>query len=213
MSRVACYVDGFNLYHAIDDLAKPHLKWADIRALAASLCRPGESLLKTSYFSAYATWRAGAYARHRHFVAALMASGVECHMARFSEKDAQCRVCNARWIAHEEKETDVHFSLTLLEDAIDDVFDRAILISADGDHVPAVRRVRKRFPGKQILLAAPPGRLGHARELAKVCNSKIEITQGRIAKYLLPATVLDRHGKTVAQRPYAYDPPQGLSSD
>ena len=208
MSRVACYVDGFNLYHAIDDLDKPHLKWVDIKALAASLCRPDKSLVKTAYFSAYATWRPGAYARHRHFVAALMASGVLCHMARFSEKEAQCRVCKAKWIAHEEKETDVHFSLTFLEDAIDDVFDRAILISADGDHVPAVRRVRKRLPGKQILLAAPPGRLGHARELAKVCNSKIEITQGRIAKCLLPDTVLDRYGKIVAQRPYAYDPPQ-----
>lgn len=206
MSRVACYVDGFNLYHAIDELGRPQLKWVNIKALATSLCRPGESLVKTSYFSAYATWRAGAYARHRHFVAALAASGVDCHMARFNEKDAGCRVCNAKWIAHEEKETDVHFSLTFLEDAIDNVFDRAILISADGDHVPAVRRVRKRLPGKQILLAAPPGRLGHARELANVCNSKIEITPGRIAKCLLPAVVLDRDGKVVAQRPYQYDP-------
>ena len=27
--RVACYIDGFNLYHAIDDLDKPHLKWLE----------------------------------------------------------------------------------------------------------------------------------------------------------------------------------------
>jgi hypothetical protein len=25
--RVACYIDVFYLYHAIDDLRKPHLKW------------------------------------------------------------------------------------------------------------------------------------------------------------------------------------------
>ena len=35
--RVACYVDGFNLYHAIDDLRKPHLKWVNLWALAESL--------------------------------------------------------------------------------------------------------------------------------------------------------------------------------
>jgi hypothetical protein len=44
--RVACYIDGFNLYHAIDDLDKPHLKWLDVCALAKSLCRVGEDLVK-----------------------------------------------------------------------------------------------------------------------------------------------------------------------
>jgi hypothetical protein len=59
MTRVACYVDGFNLYHAIHELNKPHLKWLDIRALAASLCREGETLTKVAYFSAYPTWLPG----------------------------------------------------------------------------------------------------------------------------------------------------------
>ena len=30
MVRVAAYIDGFNLYHAIDQLGDPLLKWADI---------------------------------------------------------------------------------------------------------------------------------------------------------------------------------------
>lgn len=153
MTRVAVYIDGFNLYHAIDDLNKPHLKWLDLNALALSLCRDGEQLVKTSYFSAYATWMADAYYRHRQYVSALKTTSVVCHMARFSEKTARCRACGSTWKAHEEKETDVHFSLTFLEDAIDDVFDRAIIISADSDHVPAVRRVRSRFPGKQVFVA------------------------------------------------------------
>jgi len=53
--------------------------------------------------------------------------GADCHMARFSEKSAKCNSCSATWKRHEEKETDVHFSLKLVEDAIDDAFDRAIL--------------------------------------------------------------------------------------
>ena len=105
----------------------------------------------------------------------------------FSEQRAKCKECGAKWKNHEEKETDVHFSLTFLEDAIDDVFDRAIIISADSDHVPAVRRVRARLSEKRVLVATPPVRHSNARELLKVCHSGTNITQGRIARCLLPS--------------------------
>lgn len=207
MTRVAVYIDGFNLYHAIDDLRRPHLKWLDLNALALSLCRNGESLVKTAYFSAYATWLPDAFHRQRHYVAALKATSVECHMARFSEKIGHCRSCGSSWKAHEEKETDVHFSLTFLEDAMDDRFDRAIIISADSDHVPAVRRVRARFPAKQVFVATPPNRHSHARELLKVCHSGTPITPGRLAKCLFAEHVRDPQGALVATRPKSYDPP------
>jgi hypothetical protein len=99
----------------------PHLKWVDLWALAATLCRENQTLVKAAYFSAYATWLPDKYARHRKYVAALKHYGVECHTARFSVQTAHCKKCSATWKQHEEKETDVHFSLTLLEDAFDDV--------------------------------------------------------------------------------------------
>jgi uncharacterized LabA/DUF88 family protein len=199
MTKVACYIDGFNLYHAIDALSKPYLKWLNLRALAESLCRPGEMLVKVAYFSAYATWLADRYARHRLYVAALEATGVECHMARFSERVATCKTCGASWKSREEKETDVHFALTFLEDAIDHIFDRAIIVSADSDYIPAVRKVRKRLPGKQIFLAIPPERFGQARGLIDVCGSKTAITAGRLARHLFGPL----------GRPREYDPPRG----
>ncbi|MCC4298431.1 NYN domain-containing protein [Aurantimonas coralicida] len=205
--KVACYVDGFNLYHAIADLKKPHLKWVDIWALASSICRDGEELTKVAYFSAYATWLPDPYKRHRQYVAALKNAGVECHMARFSEKTAHCRSCGSSWKQHEEKETDVHFSLALLEDAMDNVFDRAIIISADSDHVPAVRRIRSRFPGKQVFVATPPDRHANARELLKVSNSGMPITAGRLGKCLLPETAADENGQSIFTRPPSYAPP------
>lgn len=207
--RVACYVDGFNLYHSIDDLGMPHLKWVDLWALAQSLCRTGETLTKVAYFSAYATWRPDAYARHRQYVAALKYRNVECHMARFSAQTAKCLSCGTTWTRHEEKETDVHFSLTLLEDAIDNVFDRAIIISADSDHVPAVRRVRTRLPAKQMFAATPPGRHNKAREMLRACNSNTNITQGRVARCLFPQSVVDANGTVIATRPTNYAPPRG----
>jgi hypothetical protein len=205
--RVACYIDGFNFYHALDDLAKPHLKWVDLWSLSKSLCRPGETLAKVAYFSAFATWRPDAYARHRQYVAAL--NGVECHMARFSEQTARCRTCGSTWKRHEEKETDVHFSLTFLEDAIDNVFDRAIVISADSDHVPAIRKIKTRLPRKQLFAATPPGRHKTARGILAECHSGMEITAGRVARHLFPQAVLDAAGQLVTTRPASYDPPPG----
>jgi uncharacterized LabA/DUF88 family protein len=197
--KVACYIDGFNLYHSIDALGKPYLKWLNLWALAGSLCRPGETLVKAAYFSAYATWLPDRYARHRHYVTALEETGVECHMARFSERMARCKSCGVTWKTREEKETDVHFALTFLEDAIDDVFDRAIIVSADSDYIPAVRKVRKRLPGKQIFLAIPPERYGQARGLIDVCGSNTAITAGRLGRHLFGST----------GRPREYDPPAG----
>ena len=205
--RVACYIDGFNLYHAIADLQRPHLKWVNLHALAQSLCRGGETLAKVAYFSAYATWMPDRYARHRQYIAALKFAGVECHIARFSEQNASCKSCGAQWKRHEEKETDVHFSLTLLEDAVDNLFDRAIIISADSDHVPAVRCVRRRYPAKQLFAATPPGRHSMARGMLNACNSGTQITAGRIEKCLFPETLRDAAGNVIAVRPSSYKPP------
>ena len=128
-------------------------------------------------------------------------------MARFNERKMACKNCSSTWVRHEEKETDVHFSLTFLEDALDDVFERAILISADSDYVPAIRKVRNRFPGKQIFVATPPNRHGHARDLLHVCNSGMPITAGRLAKNLLPAEIRDGEGALITGRPREYNPP------
>ena len=69
MERVAAFIDGFNLYHAILNLRAPHLKWLDLWALSdAFVLRRTQLLTDVYYFSAYATWLPGAYRRHRTYV-------------------------------------------------------------------------------------------------------------------------------------------------
>ena len=53
--RVSVYIDGFNLYHALDDLGESHLKWLDLWALSQTLVRKNEAVTTVKYFSAYAT--------------------------------------------------------------------------------------------------------------------------------------------------------------
>jgi hypothetical protein len=42
--RVSFYIDGFNLYHAIDELGDDRLKWLNLTSLCQSFLRPGDQL-------------------------------------------------------------------------------------------------------------------------------------------------------------------------
>jgi uncharacterized LabA/DUF88 family protein len=199
MRRVIVYIDGFNLYHSIDDLKLPHLKWLDIRALAESLLRRDEALKAVKYFSAYATWMPDRYERHRAYTDALISRGVIVHMAQFKEKPRRCRSCGARWIGHEEKETDVQIAVHMVADALKGDVDRVIVISADTDLAPAIRMIASSAPKCEVFVAAPPKRFGKCRAL----KPKLELTPGRLAKCLLPEEVAIGEGKVV-KRPAQY---------
>jgi hypothetical protein len=202
MRRVITYVDGFNLYHALHDLRRPTLKWLNLWSVSESLLRAGEQLLAVKYFSAYATWLPGPYSRHRKYVTALQHVGVEPIMGKFKAKPRRCGICGAKWVGHEEKETDVHIAVQLVADALTDRFDRAIIISADSDLAPAIRLVKQSTPIKEIFVAAPPGRFATARDL----QPRLEITPGRVLKHLFPGKVLGKAGILVVERPTEYDP-------
>ncbi len=199
--RTIAYIDGFNLYHSIVDLGDPSLKWVNLWSLSDTLIRSGEQLIAVRYCSAFATWMAGPFARHREYVRALECVGVQPIMGRFKNKPRECKHCHAKWTAHEEKESDVNVAIHLIKDTITDQFDRAIVISADSDLVPAIRMASEHDRAKEICVVAPPGRFGHARDLKPITA----ITIGRIRKCLLPQRLTHKDGRDVI-RPTEYDP-------
>jgi uncharacterized LabA/DUF88 family protein len=202
--RVSVYIDGFNLYHAIDDHPKcdHYHKWLDLYSLSEGLLRNGETLVGVNYYSAYATWLPAQYARHRQYVAALASHGVNAVMGKFKKKNCACKACRATWLGHEEKESDVRLSISLVADAFSDVFDRAIVISADSDLAPPIEMVRDRFKQKEVFVVSPPGRM-HYRDL----NPRLEITKGRLERALLPESRCDATGNKLFTRPKEYGPP------
>ena len=210
--RVAAFVDGFNLYHSIDDLGKNYLKWVNLRRLCEVFApRPQFDLVNVFYFSAYATWLPDAYKRHREFVRALQAVRVTPVMGNFKEKDRHCRRCGASWKAHEEKETDVNIAIHLLREAHRDSFDRALVLTADSDLSPALRLFRQEFPGKGLMLITPAGRF--SRNLTNAVGGKKHcgrIREFHIERSLLPRELADSSGSVVAVRPVEYDPPSGI---
>lgn len=211
--RVAFYVDGFNLYHAIDALGRPHLKWVDLHRLARHLLRSREQrITKVLYCSALAvhftnTENHAKLHRHLAYCAALRAKGVVCSMGKFAKRDMVFKTerYKAVWRRREEKQTDVRIAVSILEDAYEDVYDTAYVVSGDSDLVPLFERIRTRFPAKRIVTVAPLGRK-HNDELLAIANTHAVIKQTQIEKALFGRVVV-RGGTVVARRPREYDPP------
>jgi uncharacterized LabA/DUF88 family protein len=204
MARVSCYVDGFNLYHAISELGRDDLKWVNLRRVAQSICRQDDELVGVSYFTAVQTFDKEKSARHCEYIKAIEASGVDVILSRFQSTPKWCFRYERSCIFREEKQSDVAFAMQVLDDAVSKVCERQILITADADHIPLVRRVRTRYTHISIEVWAPPGRLSRARELGALASWHDELTPSRLAACLLPRNVTNEYGHIVARCPAKY---------
>lgn len=153
----------------------------------AQSCQTGnEQVCKVYYFTDYATWMETSYRRHQKYISALQSVGVEPIIGRFKKKKLKCRArCKQEFQTFEEKETDVNVGVYLVADALENKFDRAIVISADSDLFAAVRLARARTSDKQIDIVAPPGRMTKNHEIRPLFS----IPKGKIAASRLPETV------------------------
>lgn len=213
--RTLAFVDGFNLYHAIDNRVRTepklnHLKWLDLWALCETFApAPYYSLDRVFYFSAFATWMKGPFHRHQAYTSALRATGVETVMGCFKEKDRKCKSCGDEWVAHEEKESDVALGAHVVFHAFENSYDQALVVSADSDLAPVVRLVRRRFPDKKIKVLVPPDLKG-GNELWGAAGGKKncrKIGWVHIERCQLPDSIRNEAGLTAAVRPREYKRP------
>lgn len=202
--RVACYVDGFNLYHAVDALGQPGLKWADLDSLARSYLREGDELVRTVFFTALSTWDKAKRGRHVGYINALEHTGVKVLKSNFDRVPKWCHASSQWCKIREEKQTDVAIAVEMLADCYRLGIDRILLLSADSDQIPAVATIRAEFPNVIVFLIAPPKRLSVARELGATCSGITELTAGRLRDHSLPLEIRDRRGRLIASRPAAY---------
>lgn len=115
MRRVSCYVDGFNLYHAINEARRQKLKWLSLVSVARlSLC-PGDVLTDVHYFTAVMHWNKVKAQRHREYMRALECSGVKVVDSYFVNNDRICRKLLRVCPFYEEKQTDVGLATRVCE--------------------------------------------------------------------------------------------------
>lgn len=211
MKRVCFYIDGFNVYHAIDGLKEQQLKWLDLSNLAEKLIHPKTEVIeRIYYFSAFADFKPDAKKRHEQYVAALRSRGIEIVMGNFKRKTvyAWCdgpghKPKKVVRETYEEKESDVNVALQLVSDAYENVFDVAYIVSSDSDLVPAMRMVLSRFPQKRIVTVAAPHK-GHSQSALKLGLEKRKINREQLSNSMLPDEIKDEEGRIIVRRPDKY---------
>lgn len=191
--RVIAYIDGFNLYHGLHDAKLKSSRWLDLRGVCESLLKPHQELVVVRYFTSIVRNKSGARRQNVYLDALRSRGGIEVDLGHLFPKTRTCSKCGFRHSTSEEKKTDVNIAVRLLEDAYDDQFDVGIVISGDSDLAPPIEAVRRRFPYKTLLVAAPPERW--SSELNRVAHAAIKIFPGVIRNNRLPDPVITPYGQ------------------
>ncbi|MBL8904150.1 MAG: NYN domain-containing protein [Rhizobiales bacterium] len=208
--RAALYVDGFNLYHSINDLDKEYLKWCNLWRLGENIIpKVTEELKIVTYCSAYHTkGDFGKLVRHQRYVKALETVGVNCVLGHFVKEDMDCRHCDGQWEKPTEKETDINVALSLYDDALHDRFDHAYLLTADSDQAATARMYRAKFQGaKKLTTVSPPGR-NFSKDILRYADGKIALDENHIDLAAF-SHLVSAAGKPSVLRPEEYIPPAG----
>ena len=208
MVRGCVYVDGFNLYHAIDDLKKPYLKWLNLRRLSEIFARGHATQVDRVVFcSAFFPGNFEKKKRHEAYNAALKANGVEVILGHTTKEPKSCLSCHRRWDEPREKETDINVALALFDDARKDLFDVAFLVTADTDQAATLRFMLRSFPTKKVIVVTPPGRQ-KSKHLRDLSHANIQITEEMIDLAVMRSSVAPDVGRLIV-RPSTYEPPAG----
>jgi hypothetical protein len=203
--RAALYVDGFNLYHSIDDMDRPYLKWLDLWQLARVIAPRSQVIRKVVWCTAFRPQGRAQAARHQAYYDALKLRGVICLTGHFVVYADGCNACGHSWTVATEKQSDVNLALSVLDDAHENRFDVCYLMTTDGDHAATARFLKERFPEKKLVLVTPPGRKPN-RAVLEWADAQVALEFDHLWRALLPP-VLDGPAGPI-QRPAAYDPPE-----
>lgn len=203
--RIACLVDGFNLYHSVGDAieqgAPNRCKWLNIRTLCESKLpvfkQLQPELTHLFYFTSLASHRRdGAVQRHQAYIKALTSVGFETFYGSFKGKQVRCEArCRELYTANVEKQTDVNVALKLIELFHLDACDGAIVISGDGDLLNAIKTSRRLFENKLVTMAFPYRRWN--AELSKQAHFSTSFTRDDYEGFVFNETVDLGDGKFV----------------
>ena len=197
--RVVAYVDGFNLYFGLKSASWKRFYWLNLQLLAQNLLKAGQDLVFTKYFTSRVSYPADKQRRQSIFLEALETlNDFRIYYGHYQANPQRCRKCGQKvWIPNE-KMTDVNIAVEMLSDAYQNLFDIALVISADSDLSAPVLAIKNLFPEKRVIVAFPPQR--HSAQLQRLADAYLQIGRASIAKSVFPEKVAKPDG-FVLQRP------------
>ena len=200
--RVIAYIDGLNLYYGLRGAYGRKYMWLDIPGIITSVLDDSDNLAGVRYFAGSMSsdeHDPGRAARQQTYLEALESClGVSVTMGSHSRWAETCPACGHTVHRSTEKKTDVNIAIAMVEDAYEDRFDMAVLVSRDADLIGAVTTVQRRFPEKMVALAPPPGH--RSTELLEAAARVIRIKERRYRRNQMPDEMIKPDGY-VLRRP------------
>lgn len=167
------------------------IKWLDVAKLSQSLLKPHQELVGVKYFTSYIT-NPNKFKRQKTYLEALETVGVQITLGKYQMGSYRCSKCKQISQSPTEKMTDVNIATFILEDAMNDRFDKAILISGDSDLVPPINAIRRNFPEKSVIVAFPPNRANE--DMKAVAHGSFTIGRAKLRGALLPERITKQDG-------------------
>src|SRR3989338_3208253 len=164
--RVAIFVDGSNFYHSVKDMVGLHDNQINFFKLI-ELLRKNRLLIGTQYYNAPLDrgYNEDIYWKQQKFFDELR-----------KIPDFHVILCNMRKIRHPDgkmefavKGDDIYLATDMVSFAYENKYDTAILVTGDGDFVPAIKKVQKL--GKKVENAYFSA--NRSNFLKKVCDDSI----------------------------------------
>lgn len=209
-NRLGVYVDGFNLYHGVDDLEDDHLKWLNLKQVAERFAAIyALKVERVVYFTATNSRHSSTDQKSRHlaYINALRLVGVETVKGKFADDNQRtcpdCRVTNKY---PEEKQSDVNIALHMAEDIFTNRVDHVMAISGDSDQVPAFKLIQRHKPPARRIAIFPPKRSGNDLKQAATDTRSISYIDLECCVF---GNLVGAGGPHPIRRPDYYNPPEG----
>ncbi len=186
--RVISYIDGFNLYYGLKSASWKRFYWLNMQLLVQNLLQPSQELVFTKYFTSRISYPADKERRQATFLEALETlTDFRIYYGHYQSSPQRCHKCGHTVRVPSEKMTDVNIAVEMLSDAYQNLFDVALVLSADSDLSAPVLAIRNLFPEKRVIVAFPPQR--HSAQLQRLAHGFLQIGRASVAKSVFPARV------------------------
>ena len=181
--NVSFLIDGFNLYHSIEDLENKlgiKSKWLDVKTLLHSYMGSIDAKAKFNgiyFFTALRSHvqmdKPQSVQRHKRYISVLETTGIKTIYGGFKPKEVYCKECGKNFITYEEKKTDVAIASKIIELASKPEIDVIAIVSGDTDLIPAMELAKSINPNVKIIVFFPFQRTND--ELKKYANKTYSI--------------------------------------
>lgn len=202
MTDVVALIDGFNVYHALDESrygGHPYrkYKWVNYWKLAECFVPKSDIVSEVRWFTADVPreWSGGDKKRERHLrlMRANEDQGVLIVKGRFRPVVKTYK--GHKYNTYEEKRTDVAIAVALVSLAYQKAFNKVILMTADSDLIPAIEEAKRVYPSGIILNVVPIER--PAKALKSCVDQQIRMKVKHLQASRFSDIVILSSGKSV----------------